>query len=211
MKKYAVYCSGGASRILDFYEKYNFVDYPVQFILYDGQNREIERRLKNINVNINILVVDFPPASKKKDKSNYVSEVLLNRLKFFNVDYLFCFGDKILKGDLIENFENKIINFHPSLLPAFPGLNAIDKALETSVQLLGNTAHFIDHGVDTGMIIMQTAIPRNKIKCLEDVLELQLKMLMDIRIIIDNNQLLIKNNRVEILDNKSFHSLSSYK
>ena len=77
-------------------------------------------------------------------------------------------------GKLLEAYRNKIINFHPSLLPSYPGLNAIDKAIEGNSLLLGNTAHFIDEKVDTGPIIMQSILPISLFNHYEDVLSLQI-------------------------------------
>jgi phosphoribosylglycinamide formyltransferase-1 len=116
----------------------------------------------------------------------------------FKIDFLFCFGDRILKGRILEVYKNKIINFHPSLLPAFSGLNAIDKALNSSVQILGNTAHFIDEGIDTGPIIMQSVIPRNSYTCYEDVLSLQIPMLLRIWELIDSNKITVIDNLVVV-------------
>ena len=66
-------------------------------------------------------------------------------------------GDLIIEFDII--FPKKIINVHPSLLPAFPGLNAQKQALEYGVKLAGCTVHFVDEGVDTGPIICQASVP----------------------------------------------------
>jgi phosphoribosylglycinamide formyltransferase-1 len=115
-----------------------------------------------------------------------------------NVDFLFCFGDKILKPILVEEYKNRIINFHPSILPAFPGLNAIDQALKTSVQFLGNTAHFIDEGIDTGMIILQTAISRSAFEEYNSVLDLQIPMLYKIWCWLESDKIIISENCVKI-------------
>jgi phosphoribosylglycinamide formyltransferase-1 len=64
----------------------------------------------------------------------------------------------ILGGGFIARFRDKIINVHPSLLPAFPGLAAVQQAIDYGVKLVGVTVHFVDEGVDTGAIILQRAI-----------------------------------------------------
>jgi phosphoribosylglycinamide formyltransferase-1 len=64
----------------------------------------------------------------------------------------------ILDGAFIARFRDRIINVHPSLLPAFPGLAAVEQALDYGVKLFGVTVHFVDEGVDTGAIILQRAI-----------------------------------------------------
>ena len=70
-----------------------------------------------------------------------------------------------------------MINFHPSLLPAFKGLQAIDQALAANASILGNTAHYIDEKIDNGKIIIQSAMKCEDFVDYEDVLELQFPML----------------------------------
>jgi phosphoribosylglycinamide formyltransferase-1 len=62
---------------------------------------------------------------------------------------------EIVSGGFIRRFEGRIINVHPSLLPAFPGLQAVRRALEHGVKVIGVTVHFVDEGVDSGPIILQ--------------------------------------------------------
>ncbi|SDF56255.1 phosphoribosylglycinamide formyltransferase [Sporomusa acidovorans] len=66
---------------------------------------------------------------------------------------------RILTPYFIERFRGKIMNIHPALLPAFPGENAQQQALEYGVKVSGCTVHFIDEGMDTGPIILQEAVP----------------------------------------------------
>lgn len=62
---------------------------------------------------------------------------------------------ELLGGSFIRHFEGRIINVHPSLLPAFPGIRAIEQAVEYGVQVIGVTVHFVDEGVDSGPVLLQ--------------------------------------------------------
>jgi len=64
---------------------------------------------------------------------------------------------EILGSEFIRRFEGRIVNVHPSLLPAFPGLQPIEKAVEHGVKVAGVTVHFVDEGVDSGAIVLQEA------------------------------------------------------
>jgi phosphoribosylglycinamide formyltransferase 1 len=65
---------------------------------------------------------------------------------------------ELLGERFLERFPRAVINVHPSLLPAFPGLHAIEQALDYGVKLFGVTVHFVDAGVDSGPVIAQRAI-----------------------------------------------------
>jgi len=65
---------------------------------------------------------------------------------------------RILTDELISAFEQRILNIHPSLLPAFPGVRAQQQAFDYGVKVSGCTVHLVDHGVDTGPIIAQRAV-----------------------------------------------------
>jgi len=64
---------------------------------------------------------------------------------------------EVLSGPFIRRFERRIVNVHPSLLPAFAGLNAIEQALEYGARVAGVTVHFVEEGVDSGPVILQEA------------------------------------------------------
>lgn len=66
---------------------------------------------------------------------------------------------RILSPAFIQRFAGRILNVHPSLLPAFPGLHAPRQALEHGVRVAGATVHFVDEGVDTGPIVLQASVP----------------------------------------------------
>lgn len=77
---------------------------------------------------------------------------------------------ELLSGDFLHRFPGAVINVHPSLLPAFPGLNAIGQALAYGVQVFGVTVHFVDEGVDTGPVILQRAVELPDARSEEQVL-----------------------------------------
>ena len=76
---------------------------------------------------------------------------------------------KILAPLTIRSFKNRIINIHPSLLPAFPGINSQKQAFDYGVKFTGCTAHFVDEGTDTGPIIMQSVVEISKNMTEKDV------------------------------------------
>jgi phosphoribosylglycinamide formyltransferase 1 len=66
---------------------------------------------------------------------------------------------QLLSGAFVGRFRHRIVNVHPALLPAFPGLDAIGQALDAGVAVTGVTVHFVDEGVDTGPVILQRQVP----------------------------------------------------
>ena len=92
--------------------------------------------------------------SKEYDKA------LVLKLKEFSIDLICLAGYMLILGEeVIQTFEKKIINIHPSPLPAFPGLDAQKQAINHGVKFSGCTVHFVDSGVDSGPIILQTVVP----------------------------------------------------
>ena len=91
-------------------------------------------------------------------KDEYEAE-MIKYLDICGTDLIVAAGYmRILSPKFIQKFKDRIINIHPSLLPAFPGKNAQQQALDYGVKVTGCTTHFIDEGVDTGAIIMQSAV-----------------------------------------------------
>jgi len=89
-----------------------------------------------------------------------VEEEYVECLRSAGVDLVCLAGFmRVLKKTLLEAFAGRVVNIHPSLLPAFPGLEAWRQALDYGVRFTGCTVHFVDEGVDTGPIIMQAVVP----------------------------------------------------
>ena len=106
-------------------------------------------------------------AAKKKTKVCIINEIKMNNFEVElnkiliaeKVNFICLAGFmKILSKKFVKNWNNKIINIHPSLLPSFPGLNSVKQALDKGVKYTGCTVHFVDDGIDTGQIIDQRVI-----------------------------------------------------
>jgi phosphoribosylglycinamide formyltransferase-1 len=76
----------------------------------------------------------------------------------------------LLSESFLRRFPGAVINVHPSLLPSFPGLHAIEQALAYGVKVFGVTVHFVDAGVDTGSVILQRAVELPGARTPEEVL-----------------------------------------
>jgi len=93
------------------------------------------------------------------DKSSYETR-LIKTLDENHVGLVCLAGYmKLLSPEFVRHFRGHIMNIHPALLPAFPGLHVQKKALEYGVKYSGCTVHFVDEGCDTGPIIIQAVVP----------------------------------------------------
>ena len=81
-------------------------------------------------------------------------------MKKTGADLFVCAGYmRIIGPEIARTFAGKMLNIHPALLPAFPGLHAQKQALDYGVKIAGCTVHFVDEGLDSGPIIIQKAVP----------------------------------------------------
>jgi phosphoribosylglycinamide formyltransferase-1 len=85
---------------------------------------------------------------------------IISALREHQVDLVILAGYmRLLSPEFIQAFPQRILNIHPSLLPAFPGLDAQEQALIYGVQVAGCTVHFVDEELDHGVIVLQKAVP----------------------------------------------------
>jgi phosphoribosylglycinamide formyltransferase 1 len=97
--------------------------------------------------------------SKGMDREVY-DRLLLQELQSRQVDFVCLAGFmRLLSAGFIRQFPNRILNIHPSLLPAFPGLDAQHQALAYGVKITGCTVHFVDEELDAGPIVIQATAP----------------------------------------------------
>lgn len=101
-------------------------------------------------------VVDHKAFASRAD----FDRTLLVELRARGVDLVVLAGFmRLLSAEFLAAFPDRVINVHPALLPAFPGVHAQKQALDHGVKWTGCTVHFVDAGVDTGAIIAQAAVP----------------------------------------------------
>lgn len=159
MFKIAVLVSGGGTNlqcIIDAINNGYLKNCSIEAVISDRIGvYALERAVAN---DIKVYVID-----KKACKGKISDEIL--KLLQDKVDLIVCAGWlSILEGDLISKFQNKIINIHPSLIPAFCGegmygIKVHESAINYGVKVSGCTVHFVDNGTDTGPIIIQKTVP----------------------------------------------------
>jgi phosphoribosylglycinamide formyltransferase-1 len=93
------------------------------------------------------------------DRTSY-DAALVDLLRSHGVDSIALAGfDRLVTGVLLDAFKGRVLNVHPALLPAFPGLHAQRQALDYGARLTGVTVHFVDEQMDHGPIVAQAAVP----------------------------------------------------
>lgn len=104
--------------------------------------------------------LDPKPFAGQPDSREAYDRAILDILKKYDVELIALAGYmKIVTPVLIGAYPNRIMNIHPALLPAFPGLEVQKQAIEWGVKIAGCTVHFVTEGVDEGPIIIQAAVP----------------------------------------------------
>jgi phosphoribosylglycinamide formyltransferase-1 len=155
MKKIAIFASGNGSNFQAIYDQIQLgvINAEIGLVVCDKPQAGIVARAKSAN----IPVFSFIP--KDYETKLHFEREILDALQMHEIDLVVLAGYMRLIGStLLEAYANKIVNIHPSLLPAFPGKNAIGQAFQARVKVSGVTVHFVDSGMDTGPIIAQQAI-----------------------------------------------------
>jgi phosphoribosylglycinamide formyltransferase-1 len=160
----AVFASGSgtnAENILRHAEKYP--NLQITLILTDQPYAGVIERAKKFTTSCEVV-----QRKQGMDKAAHEAAIV-DVLKKHKVDWIFLAGYmRILSPEFLRNFHddqmgvNRIVNIHPSLLPAFPGADSYLQAFNAGVKIAGVTLHFVDEGVDTGPIILQRAFEREE-------------------------------------------------
>ena len=102
----------------------------------------------------------IPPGKYRTKLDEEAEQAYITAMRHARVDWIVLAGFmRILKGDFLRAFTQRVVNIHPSLLPAFPGLEAWRQAVDYGVKVAGCTVHFVDQGIDTGAVVAQKTVP----------------------------------------------------
>ena len=153
--KIAVFASGSGSNFQAIQEAIlrGELDASVELVVTDKPGAYVVTRASGFN----IPVLELAPKAFES-KADY-EQAIVGELKERGIEWVVLAGYMRLVGDvLLAAYENRIINIHPSLLPSFPGKDAIGQAFAHGVKVTGVTVHYVDAGMDTGPIIAQAAV-----------------------------------------------------
>ncbi|WP_035666083.1 phosphoribosylglycinamide formyltransferase [Halalkalibacter akibai] len=155
MMRIAIFASGSgtnAEAIMNAAKTEN-LKAEVALIVTDKPKAKVVERASRHNVPI--LICD---PKQFETKAAYEQEIV-NELQKNEISFIALAGYMRLIGPTLLNaFRGRIVNIHPSLLPSFPGLDAIGQAFQAKVKITGVTIHYVDEGMDTGLIITQEAV-----------------------------------------------------
>ncbi|HCG4535953.1 phosphoribosylglycinamide formyltransferase [Ureibacillus chungkukjangi] len=153
--KIAIFASGSGSNFqaIQTAIENGKLDAEIGVVVTDKPDAYVVKRAENFGIPVFSFV-----AKQYESKADYEQEII-NILKEHEVQWVILAGYMRLIGNtLLSAYSNRIVNIHPSLLPAFPGKDAIGQALEHGVKVTGVTVHFVDEGLDTGPILSQAAV-----------------------------------------------------
>lgn len=146
----AVFASGTGSNFESMMEQHNELGCEIVLLICDQPEAKVLEKAHTYGVSTLV----FNP--REYDSKEACEQELIHNLREADVSWIFLAGYMRIVGEtLLHAYEGKIINIHPSLLPAFPGIDAIGQAFEAGVKTTGVTVHYIDEGIDTGPIIAQ--------------------------------------------------------
>ena len=128
----------------------------IAVVLSDVPDAGILERARELGLKAEFIA----PGRFRTKLDDEAEQAYVKRLTEAQVDLIVLAGFmRILKGEFLRAFANRVINIHPSLLPAFPGLEAWQQALDYGVTVTGCTVHLVDQGVDSGPILAQETVP----------------------------------------------------
>ena len=153
MKNFAIFISGygrGAIEIINDFSS-GLIEPRLNLVLSTNKNSYALEVAQKNKINNTVVIKD-------QDKISFENQIL-EELEKNNIDYIFLAGFMpIIGSQLLNKYKYKILNIHPSLLPSFKGLNAIDQAITYKVKVTGVTVHYVDNSIDGGEIVDQVPI-----------------------------------------------------
>ncbi|GLY12246.1 phosphoribosylglycinamide formyltransferase [Pseudobacillus badius] len=151
----ALFASGSGSNFQAIAEAVQQGEIPahIALLVCDQPDAYVIKRAEQLNIPV------FSFRAKDYGSKAEFEQEIVGRLREEGVDFVFLAGYMRLIGEtLLDAYRGKIVNIHPSLLPSFPGKDAIGQAFNARVKIAGVTVHFVDEGMDTGPIIDQESV-----------------------------------------------------
>lgn len=206
MLKLAVLVSGGGTNLqalIDQIEQNKLMNVKIEVVISNKANAYALERAKKHGIAAETI------SKKDYETKDLFEEALLQRINQYQVDLIVLAGCLlILPESVVRNYKNRIINIHPSLIPAFCGdgyygLKVHEAALSRGVKVTGATVHFVDEGTDTGPIILQKAVMIEEGDTAESLQrrvmeQAEWELLPEAIRLISENRILIENNVVKI-------------
>lgn len=153
--KVAVLVSGRGSNLQALIDAVNakILNIEICLVLSDKANAYALERARKYDIPTSVV------QRKKYINNEEFQKALLEEVKLYGTELVVLAGFmRILGNTFLSHFHNKVINIHPALLPAFPGIDAQKQAIDYGVRFSGCTVHFVDTGVDSGPIISQRVV-----------------------------------------------------
>ncbi len=203
-KNIIILASGSGSNAINIINNFSSANsvskISIKALVCNNPDAPVIDKVKNMYADINLYCLPFKKAAERTLFEKELTEII-NKHK---IDYIILAGFmKILSNDLVLKNLNKIINIHPSLLPAFKGTHAIKDAFDYGVKVTGVTIHFVIPEIDSGPIILQEPViiaEDDTIEILEEKIhKLEHKMYIKVLELISCGKLKIVDNKVKIL------------
>ncbi len=165
----AIFASGQGTNALKLLETATTLKQTqIPLVVVDRADSPLPEKIKARFSQVKVALIPFADSKEKHEQK------ILSELKAHEIDWCFLAGYmRIVGPTLLEAFSStdgttRILNIHPSLLPAYPGKNAYEQAFQANESVSGVTIHFVDSGIDTGQIVIQQSFLREDDDTLED-------------------------------------------
>jgi phosphoribosylglycinamide formyltransferase 1 len=126
----------------------------VEVLIYNNPQAKVAARAQQYDIPAELL------NHRDYDSREALDQAIVDRLRHYNVELVAMAGwMRVVTPVLLEAFPNRVLNIHPSLLPSFKGIRAVEQAIAAGVKITGCTAHWVVPEVDSGEILVQAAVP----------------------------------------------------
>ncbi|MDJ0509583.1 MAG: phosphoribosylglycinamide formyltransferase [Crocosphaera sp.] len=126
----------------------------IPLLIYNNPQAQVKEKAESLNIEAKLL--NHREFKQRED----LDQAIVNLFKSYDIEWVIMAGwMRIVTPVLLEAFPNHVINIHPSLLPSFKGIKAVEKALKAGVKITGCTVHLASLEVDSGPILLQAAVP----------------------------------------------------